>query len=212
MSLLILPSDVIKIIIWKCDILSLLRLERVCVKFRRIINDKFWKAKFTRTDSYRLAKVSPNNRIRMIMREINIKRERLKKKYGSLIKITPDENLVKDIKYLHKNLTFYRNLYPLEKKVYIIYRLENTNINYNEIITKLEKYGNISEGTLVGIYEYTGNFPVKFLVKMEPDVFRAWKDVNKYFHEFKSKYCLSKEELEKLYDLPFKLDEEFDYI
>lgn len=49
MNLNALCSDIIKLIIEECDILSLLRLERVCKRLRNLLNDKFWEDKINKT-------------------------------------------------------------------------------------------------------------------------------------------------------------------
>lgn len=250
MSFSILPLDILRIIVKKCDILSLLRLEKVCKRLRNIINnDEFWKGKFKRTDGFWLVKTSPDNKIRMIIREIINKRTKLVKKYEesltdsesiakrdwfknkkgrwtgdrSIVDIErdqykylcnkyPKDDIVTEIKVLYKNLQLRRKLYPLEKRKCISC--------YGIVVGDAkEKYENVAPNTIVILYSFVGEvFPRYLLVKGDEKLKeKSWSNIpetkiTNYLLDFKDTFCLSKEEFIKLYDFPFKLGEEFDYL
>jgi hypothetical protein len=235
MSFSLLPLDIVRIIIWKCDILSLLRLERVCKILKGFINNnEFWSNKFKRIDCYWLVNISQDNKTRMIINEIRNRRTKLIKKYRDIIneefkdesatlterkqykylyKKYPEDDIVRDIRILYKNLQLKRIRYPIEKNLCIsvygksidIAIKENKNIKFNTIVAL---FGNKKDSA-----------PKYLLIKLNAYVKGevAWARIpetkmENWLLKLKDELCISKEDFQKLYNFPFLLGEAFDYL
>lgn len=232
MSFVYLPLDILKIIINKCDILSILRLERSCKRIKNLFDERYWKRK-DKKNAPHLINISSDIKSRCIMNGIiNIKvklinkykdiidkdikckglrsnKTRRRVKYLYLYKNYPNDELFKDLRILYNNLSIKRKQFPIEIPRYIIYK---NDMSKNIDITK--EYAHIKSNTI--IIEY-------FRKEIDPDLLyikkdnNYWKYVKKehieeYFHIIKERYFLTKQELQETYNLPLSISSKFDYI
>ena len=93
MSFAYLPLDILKIIINKCDILSILRLERSCKRIKNLFDERYWKRK-DKKNSPHLINISSDIKSRCIMNGIINIKVKLIDKYEDII----NKNYYKDIK------------------------------------------------------------------------------------------------------------------
>jgi hypothetical protein len=169
------PLDVIKLILNYCDLLSILRLELVCKRFKNILNDKFWEDKIINSIYPYHSSCLPSfcNKIELIIREIkNIKymvvdkyehiflilnqrsdykgnhRELDSNEYRILYWRFQEYELILKIKKLYKYLHYRRKVVPLEKRKYISV-VEETGYTTEEM---KEEYKDAEYGTIIGVH------------------------------------------------------------
>ena len=134
-------------------------------------------------------------------------------------KYNKSDEILKEINKLHKNLLWIRKSKHLLRREFI---LSHVNIGrYNYDIRKVEEiYSCVKPDTIIIFpniwHVYRTALPRRLLIRKTKGRKLYWKNVTsrvkEYLLNLKDSYCIGKNEFQELYNFPFILREEFDYI